>query len=35
VDQDRLADADAVLRAAPFDDSPRQRAGWLPRPGPG
>ena len=30
----QLAAADAVLRASMFDDSTRQRAGWLPRPPP-
>jgi len=31
-DPAQLAAADAVLRAVLFDDSTRQRAGWLPRP---
>ena len=32
VDPAQLAAADAVLRAALFDDGARQRAAWLPRP---
>jgi len=32
VDAAQLVVADAVLRAALFDDSARQRADWLPRP---
>jgi hypothetical protein len=31
-DPAQLAAADAVLRAALFDDSTRQRADWVPRP---